>query len=448
MLPLDEYWENKTAPREAGAGGVLIRNAFTIASANLILPSANILVRNGLIEWIEATDSPILARTWDREVDASRFMITPGLINAHTHAALSYLRGHVHGQKQMIENLFFKTEKNLSAELLEPLSYAYIYDGLRSGVTVFGDHYYFIEGVAKALNRFGVRGVVGETICDLGGAFPDPKRWTMAKKAIESWSHGPRVLPLVAPHAADTVSSELLKDTADFAKAHNLPLHMHLSQTKSEREAVGKRTSLSPVSYAARAGALGERSLVVHLVSTDSRDLKILADYGVTVGFCPASQILYERLSPLSEFLRLKLPLAVATDCAPSNDSADLWSELKLTALLAQHHTCDSADYAPEALLPMVTTNPAHVFGLQKTLGTVEAGKAADLVFIKRDLLTDPLDAPLANIIYGAGSRNVQHVMVDGRWVLWKQQVVAMKEDELYETFMAARNDIFRRMRA
>ena len=210
---------------------------FCFANTSILTPDGNarrgvdVYVQNGSISDI-LPHNPAQSDTESLRIDASKYLVFPGLINAHTHAPLSYLKGVAHQTSHMIENLFFKTESKLSAELIEPLSYAYIYEGLRCGITTFADHYYFSGGVAKALDRIGLRGVIGECIADLGGAFPDAKRWLTAKQEIEHWQHSTRIRPLVAPHATDTVSAPLLTEMAAYAKANQLPLHMHLSQSK------------------------------------------------------------------------------------------------------------------------------------------------------------------------------------------------------------------------
>lgn len=404
-----------------------LEHAHFFDAAGQLQGPTNILIEDGIIKAIGTIREGVV-------FDASPYWIAPGLINAHTHVALSFLRGMAHDTPQMIENLFFRAESHLNANLVESLSLAYLYEGLRSGVTSFADHYYFSDAVAKAMDRLGVRGMVGECVADLGGAFPDRERWDLARHSIENWKHSSRITPVVAPHAADTVSRQLLKDMSAFAKAQQLPLHMHLSQTRGERDRVARREKCSPVVFADQCGALGEKSLLVHLVSADSRDLKIIADRGSSIGFCPASQIIYEKLAPISEFLRLKLPLLLATDCAPSNDSCDLYAELRLSSLLCKHFHCEGFDL-PQ-LWSSVTSTPARFFNLAS--GVIAEGKSADLVFMRCDTLMEPRAHPLSDLIFASLSKNIEHVMIDGRWVLKDRDLVNMTEGDLREEFSQA----------
>jgi 5-methylthioadenosine/S-adenosylhomocysteine deaminase len=155
--------------------------------------------------------------------------------------------------------------------------------------------------------------------------------------------------------------------------------------------------------------------------------------------------MLYEHVAPMNEFAKRNIPMALATDCAPSNDGADLWSELKLCGLIAKHLGCTPEQYTPEALFKMVSTNPARVLGIDQLCGTIAASKAADLVFIERDLLTDPHEHPLAALIYAAGARNVTHVMVNGSWVLWQRQSTNISQYDMYEQYTKARSTIWKR---
>jgi 5-methylthioadenosine/S-adenosylhomocysteine deaminase len=344
------------------------------------------------------------------------------MINAHTHVAASWFRGLGHAQpppaggQTLIERLMFPTERALTEPLVEAFSYSYLFGALRSGTTCVCDHYYFASGVARACERLGMRAVVGETVADLGGAFPGAERWQDARAAIERWPHGPLVRPAVCPHAADTVSRALLTEMAEYARRHSLPLHMHLSQSDGERERVLAREGVTPVEYARDCGALGERSLVAHLVTADESDLRIVAASGATAALCPASQILYERLAPIAAMWRLGVPLAVATDCAVSDDGADLLGELKLAGLLLRHEGAAPRPL-PEQLLGLVTATPARVLGLPS--GALAVGAAADLVLLRRDPSTEPIHSLAANLVYSLNPQHVRAVMIAGEWVLW-----------------------------
>lgn len=378
--------------------------------------------------------------------DASAYVVCPGFVNAHVHCAMGFFRGLGHGQDEMIETFMFPAEKSLTEELLEPLAYSYLYQALRSGVTTVGDHYYFVRGVGQAIDRLGMRGVIGETIADLGGAFPGTAAWDVWKKTIDAWPHSDRVTPAIAPHAADTVSADLLRDLAAFAKSRNLPLHMHLSQTRGEKARVEKREKMTPVAYADQCGALSERTLAVHLVSADQNDIKRLKDRGVTAGVCPASQIIYEKLTPLAELMLAGIPIAVGTDCAASNDGADLMAELKLLALLAQDRGVPPELRSPHQILAMGTAQGAQALGLGAVTGRLAPGLKADFVLLKRDLGSEPMPRPDVNLLFSFSSRQVEHVVIDGEVVLAGGRLTQVNEDDLAREYGRAVAEINRRL--
>ena len=426
-----EYW---------GAGATIVRSSY-----EPVLTDGAVFVVNGKIADIGSTTEVVARNPGERITDGSGFIVMPGMINAHTHSAMGFFRGRGHGKENMIESFMFPAEKSLTPELLEPLSYSYIYGGLRSGVTCFADHYYYVEGVGKALERFGLRGVIGETVADLGGAFPGRDRWDLARGLIDSWPFSDRIVPAVAPHASDTVSPELLTEIAAYATKNSIPLHMHLSQTAIEYSRVQKAHSLSPVELAQKCGALTPNSLVVHLISASKNDWKILAKSGAVAGLCTASQIIYEHLAPMVEIAANKVPFALGTDCAACNDSSDIMAEMRITGLMARDRNISLDDINPGTLLDSVTGVPAKVFGLQNRIGKLAKNYEADLVFCKIDLDALPMTDHLANLIYSMSSRHVKHVMVGGSWRLWNQNLVGNSIEDLQEAFVESVDIITKR---
>ena len=432
----------KSAPKLQGA--VLFSGVAAATLPDAIFPAA-IVVESGKIADV-GPDAEVKKRWRGRAriVDAAGFTVIPGLINAHTHAAMSFFRDRAHGQKEMIERFFFPTEKKLSAELIEPLCYSYLYAGLRSGTTAFVDHYYFAESVAKALDRFRLRGAVGETVADQGGPFPKERTWSMARDSIANWRFGTRIVPVVAPHAADTVSEKLLGEMAGYARANGLPLHMHLAQTQGEVERVRRECELSPVEKASRAGALGPRSLVVHMIAATANDIKLVERESATICLSPASQILYEKLAPLGLFLESGVSLALGTDSAAANDGSDLFQEMRLTALLLRDRSGDSRSNHAREVFRMCTEVPGKIFFNGQT-GALRTGLDADLVFIKHELGNSPVADLFTNLIFSMGSAQVEHVLVSGEWRLWSRSLPDLSVERLSQAYEKAVRAILQR---
>lgn len=428
----------------------------TVCVHNLvILPAADaspimggsLVLQNGLI--VDLGPSGLVRARYPQSVhiDGQGFLALPGLFNAHTHASMSFFRGRGHSYKRpekkgasttMIEDFFFPIEQSLTPEITGPLAYSYLVDGLKSGVTSFVDAYFFMDGVAAAMEKIGVRGFIGEHIADLGGPHPTGRDlWLQVKEKIENWTWSERIKPVVYAHATDTVSMPLLKELGQYAQKAALPFHMHLSQSDGERERVGARAQMTPVEYAQKCGVLSEQSLVVHLVSVNDADIVILKNEGVTMGYCPASEIIYERLPPISKLAAAGIPMALGTDCAASCDGADIMAELRLAGILGKQAQWDEEALSPQSLVAMVSKNPAHVLG-EPTLGHLQKGAKADCVFMEIDLAVEPLHAIPTNLIYSFNSRHVQHVLVGGEWVLWKQKLVKVSEDDLKQGYNEA----------
>lgn len=429
------------------ANSYLINNAILIDAESTTV-DASLLVEDGKITAIASRDELLQKAQSDCvEIDAKGYICAPAWNDSHCHTAMTFLRDLAHNAENVIENLFFPMESNLRRDLVGPLAYPYILQGLQSGTACFWEHYYFADAIAEALDKFGVRGMVGETIADQGGAFPSTTIWPEWRKQIENWNFSNRVQPVVAPHAGDTVSESLLKELASYAKQENLLLHFHLSQSKFEMEKVKKATGKTPVEYARDCGALFERSLAVHLVTATDSDLKILKDSGTHIGFCPKSQILYEELAPIDKFLEHDIPVCLGTDAAASNDMADMLEEMRFAAFMIQDRGRTSPkilteDSTPEAIaIAMATKTPGKLRN-QQPVGLLKAGHAADLVLIGNPLSVWPITKPVTNLLFTNSSRNVAHTMVDGDWVLWNQTPTKINISDLEAEFKQAIQEI------
>lgn len=456
VTAMNPSMKNGSAPEALnGAGRTLVRNLRVLVpgddKASQKVIAADLLIAGNRIENVIPRVTSIPGKNGgeapqaDHEMDGTGFLAIPGLINVHTHAAMGFFRGLGHGRTNMIETFLFPAEKALTPELLEPLSWSYLITSLRAGVTCVADHYYMIAGVGRAIERLGMRGFIGETIADLGGAFPGWESWTRARDGIESWNFSELVRPVVAPHAADTVSSKMLREAARFARHNNLTLHMHLSQTTGEMQRVRQQDGMTPVQKAFACDALWDRTLAVHMVSGREADYAELRTCGSTAVICPASQIVYEHLAPLENITATGVHWATATDCAASNDGADLLNDCKWLGLLARDRKASDEIFSPQALLASVTTVPARALGMAGQLGTLRKGALADIVFVRDDISMRPAFDDVHNLIYSAGSSGVEHVMINGQWRLWRRELCGANEAELTAAFEGAVREILRR---
>jgi 5-methylthioadenosine/S-adenosylhomocysteine deaminase len=370
--------------------------------------------------------------------DAAGYVIHPGFINGHTHVAMSFMRDMAHVSSNMLEDVFFPLENKLTPEQVEIFSYPSIAMGLKSGVTCFVDHYYYAEAVGRALESFGARAVLAETINDLGGAMPGPERLKTAEDLLSHWPFSERVTPALGPHAMDTVSDDVAHKVRELQKHYDVPLHMHLSQTQMELGRVQSSYGLTPVERALKMGLLSHKTLAVHLITASLKDWKILADNGVWAGVCPSSQIFYEKLVDLRAMESAGVKPILGTDCAASHDSMDQWTELRTFHLMRRQ----AMDFpvSVEATLKSLWDHPAEWAGLK--VGRLEAGYWADLGFTKLSWETAPVHDLRTHFVLSLSSRSLQHLMIAGRWVLWRQELIHNSSSNWGKAFQKALKDL------
>ncbi len=350
---------------------------------------------------------------------------------------MNFLKGFHQNTADVVSDVFFETETQLDLQKVEDFSYAYIYDGIRSGVTTFNDHYFFSKGTQKALSSLGARGFCGETIMNDEGPFPYPSQITdNLLKTIDN----ELISPVLAPHASDTVNEQTWIELSNLSKQSNTPLHFHLAQRSHENEVTQSKYKKSPVQFLHDLKVLGPNCIAVHLIHVDEKDQQTLVDSKTNLVICPGSQILFEHVSPLLKKLHEIDHVSIATDCAASNDSCDLLAELRLTASLYKQET--GQYLSPKKLLKMITINPAKALGAESHIGSIEQSKQADLVFLKKTPNFLPEERLLEHLIFSNASKDIEHLMVAGKPVLSNKQPVNMTEQEISKKFTSAYKNI------
>ncbi len=370
---------------------------------------------------IEIKDQKIL-NTYNKEdllpqivsYDLNGQIILPGLIDSHAHVAMTFLRDVTHYHPEILEEFFFVRERSLSQELMAGLSYPYLLQGLRSGTTSFIDHYFYYKGTIDAFENLGLRAFIGESISNIGGTFPETgyDRWDANKEDIANWQYSSRIRPLICPHACDTITDDLLFDMLDFAKKNQLPFHLHAAQRPEEYAFCQKEYKMSPIEWLDHLGALGPNTQLAHCIYVDEQDLRLLKN--TYIAFCPSSQILFEKLAPIEAFLKHKLKVTLASDCAASNDSANLWQEARLASLCIKDRI--GSELKAQEIWQMLLTTPYSLY--DKELGQLDAGFKADFVVIEPHLTQEPITDLATNLLFSADASQVQDVVVDGELIL------------------------------
>jgi len=316
----------------------------------LVIKPAELTIADGVITSVEALDRTSF-EAQASTLDLGARLVTPAFVNAHTHLALSFLRG-MDGaafQRNLVEDLYFHFESKLSPEDVRAFSRMGAYESLLAGVGTVWDHYYGELALAEALLDTGLCGVVAPTLQDLAG--PGRGGHERALEATLTIAQSERfaaagVFAALGPHATDTVSARLLAQVAELAAAHALPVHMHLAQSLDELERVHDREGCSPLTLLARSGLLERELVLAHAIFCPEADLARLDQQRHCLVFCPSSQLQFGFPADVARWDALGVRWVVATDCASSNDSMGPQKELRYCQGAATYRVTGSASYA------------------------------------------------------------------------------------------------------
>jgi 5-methylthioadenosine/S-adenosylhomocysteine deaminase len=369
-------------------------------------------------------------------LDYPRGLIMPGLINAHTHAAMALFRGLADDLplEEWLNSYIFPAESNLNGDFVYWGTKLAVAEMLLSGTTTFCDMYLFAHAVAKAAAETGIRAVVGEVLYD----FPSPNYGPpemglkFSEDLCRAWQGHPRVRVAIQPHAVYTCSPELLQECGDLADKYDTRLIIHLSETHREVADCQARYGATPVGHLGRLGLLTPRLVADHCVVLSQDDLEQLAASGVGVAHCPESNMkLASGLAPVCDLLSRGVPVGLGTDGCASNNNLDLVQEMDTAAKLQKVRYLDPTVLPATAALDLATTGGARVLGLEGEVGALAPGLKADVVVLDLDQphLT-PLYDPYSHLVYAATGADVQTVLVHGRVLVQDRRLLAFDLDE------------------
>jgi 5-methylthioadenosine/S-adenosylhomocysteine deaminase len=377
--------------------------------------------------------------TGQHRLDRADSVIMPGLIDTHTHAAMSLLRAFADDkrlQDWLAHYIFPAESKNVSPDFVKWGTKLACLEMSLAGITTYTDMYYFEDTVAEATKQAGIRGVLGQTV--IGFPAPDYKTWrdtlAGAEKYIQKYRRDSLITPAVAPHSIYTLPDDALKASHELAVKYGVPLVIHLSETKKEvTDSVAKR-GMTPTEVLLKLGVLDGRVVAAHGVWESDGDLRILKQKGTGVAHCPSSNTkLASGIAPVTKMLKMGVTVGLGTDgFAGSNDTADLIAEMSLAAKLQKVVQMDPEVLPAEQVLQMATIDGARVLGLDKEIGSLEAGKRADLIAVS---LVHPNAIPLYNVYsqlaYAAKAADVQDVFVNGRQIVRDRRMLTIDENQV-----------------
>lgn len=360
-----------------------------------------------------------------RELDLPEHLLMPGFINAHTHTAMTLLRGLADDLPLMTwlqEHIWPAEQRWVSPEMILAGSRLAALEMLKGGTVCFNDMYYFPEVTAHAMAEAGMRAVVGMILLDFPTVYAEgPDQYLRQGLALHDRYRGhPLIHTAFAPHAPYTVSDGSLTRVRTLADELEVPIHIHLHETADEIDQSRRDHGVRPLRRLQRLDLLGPNLLAVHMTQVEDEEIELLATTGTQVIHCPASQLkLASGFSPVARLREAGVNVALGTDGAASNNALDMLGEMRLAALLAKGVAGSAAALPAAQALRMATLDGARALGLEEETGSLEIGKSADLIAI--DLghpNTQPIHHPLSALVYAAQRSQVRHVWVAGRQLL------------------------------
>lgn len=412
-------------------GGTIV----TMDQTRRVIDDGGIAVSNGRIVAI-GPRAEIESRYASRQkIIATGKVITPGLINGHTHVPMVLFRGLADDldlQEWLTKYIFPAEAKNVTEEFVRVGTRLGLAEMIRGGTTTYCDMYYFEDAIADETAKAGVRGVLGETVIDFPVADNKNHAEAMAyvEKFIGRWKGHELVIPAIAPHAPYTVSEEHLKAVRAFSDRTGAPIVTHISETKREVDDSVKAKGASPVAYLERIGFLNERVIAAHMVWPQGTDIAILQRRGVGVVHNPQSNMkLASGVAPVPRMLTEKLLVGLGTDGAASNNDLNMWEEMDTVAKLHKVFTGDPKVISAQTAFELATIRGAQALHLEKEIGSLETGKRADLLVIDRDTLNQiPLYNVYSDLVYATKAADVQTVIINGRVVMRNRRLLTLNE--------------------
>jgi 5-methylthioadenosine/S-adenosylhomocysteine deaminase len=377
------------------------------------------------------------------EMDCGGKVLMPGLINAHTHAPMTLLRGLADDLRLdvWLMGYMMPVEREyVSPEFVRLGTSIACAEMIRSGVTTFNDMYYFEEDVARATAAAGMRAVCGQTVMKFPA--PDAEAYedsiASARDFIRRWRDHPLIVPSIAPHAPYTCTAEILHTAAGIAREFDVPLHIHIAETAFEVENMRAEQGMPVVPYIKKQGLLEAKVIAAHCVHIDTGEMRTLLHAGAGVAHNPSSNLkLASGFAPVTRMLETGLHVGIGTDGAASNNDLDMLEEVRLAAFVAKVVTNDPTSLPAVTALTMATRLGAQALHLGHLTGSLTPGRRADLVlFDLTSLHNSPSfhrspDNVYSQIVYAGKSSDVSDVMVNGQWLLRDRRLLTLEEEGL-----------------
>nr|CCA24424.1 5methylthioadenosine/Sadenosylhomocysteine deaminase putative [Albugo laibachii Nc14] len=442
-----------------GSGGSKMRSIDLILSASYVVPVVprgaiytdySVVIEKGRIIDLIPTSLVLEKYIPTQHIELPNRILLPGLINSHSHAALNLLRG-ISDDKTLFnwltEDIWPTEAKFVGREFLETGVEHAIAEMLRGGTTCFNDMY-FLDTTAQVVERCQMRAMLGNPILEFASAYGSDARQylntaTRSLKDAQKRDKRDLIQYSIAPHAPYTVSDASFSEVKKISERFQVPIHLHLHETKMEcddSESLTKSMSchqsqkkLRPVANLIRLGLLSRRLIAVHMTQLTELEMDQIAEAQVNVIHCPTSNLkLASGICPVEKLLEKGVNIALGTDSAASNNTLDMFAEIKLAAILAKIKSGTCTSVPATIALEMATINGAKALGMEEEIGSIEIGKSADIIAIAFDSIEMlPMYNPISHITYVAGREQVTDVWIQGSRMLQERALITIDEEQL-----------------
>lgn len=409
-----------------------------VEPAEVVLNQHAIAIDKGIIKDILPVSEAKLRYRPQQTITLNDHALIPGLINLHTHAAMTLMRGFADDlplMEWLNKHIWPVEHQHVDAQFVLDGTQLACAEMIRGGITCFNDMYFFPESCAEAAIGAGMRAAIGMIVIDFPTAYASDADDYLAKglELRDKYHPHPLLSFCFAPHAPYTVSDKTFSSILTYAEQLNIPIHTHLHETQDEIRISLESSGMRPIERMQRLGLLSPSLIAVHMVHLTDHEIKLMQQFGCSIAHCPSSNMkLASGFAPVAALLDQGANVGLGTDGAASNNRLDMFEEMRQAALLAKA-TSGRADVLPaHQALRMATLNGANALGLGEITGSLTIGKSADIAAIDfSGLNLAPCYDPVSHLVYTASREQVSHVWVNGRMLLQNKELITLNQPEL-----------------
>lgn len=384
----------------------------------------------------------------DQVIEGRGKVLLPGLVNTHTHLPMTLMRGIADDLPLdvWLGEYIWPVEAHLEGEHCYAGALLACVEMIKSGTTMANDMYFFMDEVARAVDKAGIRASICHGMIDLGDEEKRRKELQETRRIIKKCHNTAdgRIKVTIGPHAPHTCSKELLIGALKMANKNDLNIHTHISETKKELDQVKETQGRRPYEYLEEIGFLGPDVLAAHSVWVSESEIKIIKDNNVKISYNPLSNMkLASGIAPMSKMMEQDITISLGTDGAASNNNLDIFQEMKMASLLQKVHYHDPTLFPADKILEMVTIGGARALGREEETGSIEVGKKADMILVdmKKPHLT-PYANPASHLVYSAEGSDVNTVICDGKILMQEREILVLDEFEVMDLAQSAAEDL------